>query len=84
LKTSGKTQSFLGNEAMTTGEEKKTVEESTTKSAREIEPPEQNVYRVPRYMNFMNFSLASSMSSAETVVAPRSLAKRSISLRAMG
>ncbi len=39
---------------------------------------------IQRHMNFMNFSLASSMSSAETVVAPRSLANRSISLRAMG
>ena len=48
------------------------------------EPPSRNKFLTLRHMNFMNFSLASSISSAETVVAPRSLANRSISFRAMG
>ena len=38
----------------------------------------------PSYINFINFSFASSMNAAVTVVAPRSWARRSISLRAMG
>ncbi len=48
------------------------------------EPPSLSQFPALLHMNFMNFSLASSMSSAETVVAPRSWANRSISLRAMG